>query len=622
MQKPSKKFRAAGLMTLISVLVLAGASLIISNSITDVMRRELEKSLSTVLVATHNALATWSSQHQELAAIAATTPRLPEMSKALLANSEDLELLRSSPLHEQIRPMFSKLREMTGYMGCSIVSRDNVVLWSMNEAHIGRQGMLHIQPHIAERVWSGVTAISRPMLREISYRNATHKIPIMMVAAPILDPDEGVIATLIFYIDPFADFVPTMAGGRIGESGETYSFDESGMLISASRFEEYLAASGLLGEGQSAMLNIRARDPETFFRGEPTAREHENNPSGIFVSTNFSGEHFVSAMTEYIDYRGEAVVGLWLWEEELDMGLATKLDITQAYSPIRAQQMAIAGFAIVAISLVIAISVIHVNNREKSLAREEGLQQTRRMEALGRMAGGIAHEFNNLLLPIVTLTQLVRKQMPEDFDGKKNLDLVLQAADQGKRIIEQVLDFSRQNPADSRIIALCRIVEESVTLLRETTPGGIYLHFETGDRECLALANATEIRQLVLNLGSNAINALGPKGGHIEFTVHRKIISPNDSGTLEGLAPGHYACLTVKDDGCGMSEATRESAFEPFFSDRQHKGGTGMGLAIVKAIVDGHGGRIDVESTPGSGTIFTVYFPLLEAAEGEAAIPG
>lgn len=598
------------LTTMAGAVVLAGVAVMISNSVTDTMRRELEKSLNTVLVATHNALTTWSSQHQELAAIAAASPRLAEFSEVLSAGDRQRETLLAAPVQDQIWPLFSMLHEMKGYIGYTIVSRDNIVLSALDEDLVGRSSLLGRQPHFLEATGSGNTAISRPMLLD-NQPSDSDDGAVMIVGAPILGEDGKVIAVLVFHIDPYADFVPTLTRSRIGESGETYSFDASGLLVSASRFEDHLTASGLIGPDESAMLNIMARDPWSFSLNGDSENESEKNPTLHQRNAGVQREHKLSTMSEYIDYRGEEVVGVWLWEDEFEMGLVTKVDITQAYSPMRAQQMSIAGFAIVAIGLMTAISVIFALNRRRSLARENRLQQAMKMEALGRMASGIAHEFNNLLLPIVTLTQLTRKQLPEGFDGKRNLDLVLQAAEQGKRIIEQVLDFSRQNPANRKLTRLCEVIVKSVAILRKSAPATARIHFETEDKECVAMANETEIHQLVINLGSNALKSLAPEGGLIGIGVAKTRVEGSEAGTLEGLPPGNYARLTFIDDGCGMDGATREKIFEPFFSARHKEGGTGMGLAIVKAIVEGHNGRIIVDSSEGMGTEFTIYLPLI-----------
>ncbi|EKD34774.1 MAG: multi-sensor hybrid histidine kinase [uncultured bacterium] len=251
----------------------------------------------------------------------------------------------------------------------------------------------------------------------------------------------------------------------------------------------------------------------------------------------------------------------------------------------------------------------------KKLARQ--LQQSQKMEAIGTLAGGIAHDFNNILSAIIGYTELAQLHMVSGCDqGKcpaaKDLDRVLFASERAKELVRQILTFSRQQDYEQSPLRLGQVVTEALGLLRSSLPQSVEIRTKIEVEDELILGNATQIHQIVMNLGTNAKHAIGEKGGVLAVEIDRIEIEPIDekSKNLQ-LAPGPYLVLKICDNGCGMERAMLDKIFDPYFTTKPKDQGTGMGLAVVHGIVKGHNGLITVYSEPGKGTSFLIYFPQL-----------
>ncbi len=250
---------------------------------------------------------------------------------------------------------------------------------------------------------------------------------------------------------------------------------------------------------------------------------------------------------------------------------------------------------------------------------EAALRQAQKMEALGQLAGGIAHDFNNLLVPIMGLTEMTMAEVPAESQWRSDLQEVLDASERAGELVEQILAFSRAEEPERHPIELHRIVSEASKLLRATLPTTIELRQHIDKHSGAVLANTTEIHQVMMNLGSNAADAMGANGGVLEVTLGVVEVTDEIAAGHAALEPGRYLKLTVNDTGCGMDEETMGRIFDPFYTTKEVGKGTGMGLAFIHGIVTSHGGAITVSSEPGRGTRFDIYFPLWEG-KAEAAL--
>ncbi len=241
---------------------------------------------------------------------------------------------------------------------------------------------------------------------------------------------------------------------------------------------------------------------------------------------------------------------------------------------------------------------------------EATLHQSQRLEALGTMAGGLAHHLNNMLQVVVGFTQLSLDALAADPDHRQNLQRVLTSAQSGAKLIRQLLAFSR---ADSPCLATVYpqvLMQETVQLLQGVFPPGVEIRVEAESPCGVIRADANELQQVLVNLCTNAKQALPEAGGTIRILLSEvDLPSSQESGT-DDLVAGRYAKIAVIDEGAGMSEETLQRAFEPFYSTKEPFAGTGLGLSTSHGIISSHGGAIEINSVEGAGTTVRLYLPI------------
>ncbi len=263
-----------------------------------------------------------------------------------------------------------------------------------------------------------------------------------------------------------------------------------------------------------------------------------------------------------------------------------------------------------------------VEERTKALARsEKQLQQVMKLQAIGTLAGGIAHDFNNILFPIVGYTELTMDDIPEGNPSRKNLEEVLKAANRAKKLVQQILTFSRQNDQEFKPLKVQSLIKEALNLLRATIPSSIEIHTSI-DNDCgLVKGDPTQIHQVIMNLGTNAYHALQETGGKFEVILKETYLSYEQSQQMVGMKVGRHLELTVKDNGHGMSPQVLERIFEPYYTTKEQGKGTGLGLSVIHGIIKNHGGDISVCSQTGVGSTFRVYLPVIDDIDMEIETP-
>ena len=243
-----------------------------------------------------------------------------------------------------------------------------------------------------------------------------------------------------------------------------------------------------------------------------------------------------------------------------------------------------------------------------------------KMEAIGQLAGGVAHDFNNILTAILGNAEIAYSKIASDHPSRANLTRVLEAGDRASRLVKQILTFSHHQEFSRTVIPLSPIVDEVLAMLRATLPASIELTNSCNPATSPVLADATQIHQVLVNLCTNAWHALEGKPGHIAVDLAPVTLTQPLQTLYTALPPGHYACLSVRDTGVGMDPDTLARIFDPFFTTKPVGQGTGLGLSIALGIVQGHNGAIVVNSYPGQGTTFSLYFPAAEAP-AHASLP-
>ena len=243
--------------------------------------------------------------------------------------------------------------------------------------------------------------------------------------------------------------------------------------------------------------------------------------------------------------------------------------------------------------------------RQRELERQ--LLHSQKLDALGTLAGGIAHDLNNTLMPILALSQLLMQQMPEGSSEREDFETVVQASRHGRDLVQRILAFSRDQGAAKTKVDLAATIGQALRMLRPTIPATILINQEI-EEVPLILADAGQLQQVIVNLVTNARQAIGNDPGTVTVEV-----SPA-SRRSNHRYDDDFVCLRVADTGCGMDAETKDRVFEPFFTTKKVGEGTGLGLSVVHGIIAAHGGQIEVSSQAGKGTEFIILLPVAELA--------
>ncbi len=243
---------------------------------------------------------------------------------------------------------------------------------------------------------------------------------------------------------------------------------------------------------------------------------------------------------------------------------------------------------------------------------ESKVRQAQKMEAIGTLAGGIAHDFNNILSPIMGYAEILSEGLPEESVESFQAQQIYSAALRARDLVQQILGFSRQTDRALQPLEPHLIVKEALKLLRSSIPASIAIRQSIDDACGKIMADPTQIHQVVVNLCTNAYQAMMDTGGTLGVSMRPFVLMAEDSVYKIGLLPGPYILIEVSDTGHGIPPDVIEKIFEPYFTTRKDQGGTGLGLATVHAIVHDHNGMVSVYSELGQGTTFRVYLPQLK----------
>ncbi|MDR3570361.1 MAG: response regulator [Syntrophobacteraceae bacterium] len=251
---------------------------------------------------------------------------------------------------------------------------------------------------------------------------------------------------------------------------------------------------------------------------------------------------------------------------------------------------------------------------EEQTRVEAQLRQAQKMESLGTLAGGIAHDFNNILGIISGYAEMAQVDADDPALVRKELEEVLKGAERAKSLVQQILAFSRSSEQEKRPVQVGLIVREALKMLRATLPSTIEVKQNVASKS-VVMADPTQVHQVLMNLCTNSAHAMGSATGVLEVALTDVSLEPESIPADSQLHPGRHLRLTVKDSGCGIDPSVLARIFDPFFTTKEKGVGTGLGLSVVHGIVRSHGGDITVESAPGEGAAFHVYFPAIKGAE-------
>jgi PAS domain S-box-containing protein len=268
--------------------------------------------------------------------------------------------------------------------------------------------------------------------------------------------------------------------------------------------------------------------------------------------------------------------------------------------------------------IVGGLGLIRETSRSRQL--EEQLRESQKLESLGTLAGGIAHDFNNILNIVAAYAALIEREEGAKPVIASYLDAIQRTVERGAGVVRQLLTVARKEDLFFGPISLNAVVEELARLLRETFPQKVQTEIDLAADLPPVQGDPNQVLQALLNLCLNARDAM-PAGGRL--TLRTELCS-GERARRGMAAASHdwYACVTVVDTGTGMDAATRQRVFEPFFTTKGRGSGTGLGLAVVQGIAENHGGYVDVESAPGAGSTFRLWFPAVPGSPAQDAAPG
>lgn len=251
---------------------------------------------------------------------------------------------------------------------------------------------------------------------------------------------------------------------------------------------------------------------------------------------------------------------------------------------------------------------------------ERQLGQVQKMQALGIMVGGVAHNFNNLLQPILMLSLNMRKRTAENSRDRADFNVIIQACEQAANLVKQISNFTREKEtANGSGQNIYEVVDQGCKLVASTIPTSITLTTNLDEETGTVLADPIETQTVLMNLISNAIDAMDRQVGELTITLSRVFVDGDDASQALQIESGKYAKLTVRDTGVGMDQETMKRVFDPFFTTKDVGRGTGLGLSSAYGIVTRHGGAMNVSSTLGEGSTFEVFLPLLDDDDREAS---
>jgi len=265
---------------------------------------------------------------------------------------------------------------------------------------------------------------------------------------------------------------------------------------------------------------------------------------------------------------------------------------------------------LVSVSDQIALAIERKRTEEEKEKIEKQLQHAHKMESIGTLAGGVAHDFNNILGIILGNTELAIGDIVESNPARYYLDEIKTASLRAKDVVRQLLSFSRKNDPMKKPLKIVPIIIESLKFLRASIPASIEIIHAFPESSVTILADPTQLHQVMINLCTNAFHAMQEKGGTLKVGICEAHLNKKQAAEYPDLNHGHYAKLTIQDTGVGIPKHIITRIFDPYFTTKAIGKGTGMGLAVVHGIVSNHGGAIFANSVMGKGTTFTIFFPV------------
>lgn len=556
-------------------------------------------SLQAVLVTTDKALQNWAEQTEIDVAVLADNDQLRTYVEAQLRVPQNREALLKSPALAGIRRVLAPAMRFYQFPSFAVISPAEIQIASELDVSVGSVDLGDNNHLVVARALRGATSLGLPFTSELFIDKQTHReYAVMTVGAPIRDEKGNVIAALALRLDPRRDFTRSARLGRLEQTGETYAFDSKGRMLTESRFESQLRSAGLIPPDAASILNLEVRDPgvNTVEGLRPTI-PRDQQPFTVAASGAISGNSGMN-LSGYRDYRGVQVIGAWLWDNQLGMGLVTEMDTSEAFAPYhRVRQLVITLLALMAGGGVALLFIIR--HRDRLIASNTAFREA--LRARDDMMAMVSHDLKNPINTLVLrshVTLQMLEEQPEAIEPVKNsLQMMRRTAGHMNQLIGDLTDVARIQAGRLDVNLLECTIEDAVEpaierfrlLARE---GGLDFTVRIAPSLPRISADPGRITQVMDNLLGNALK-FTPKSGHVKVDV---------------VKAGDAVQVSVADTGPGISAAALSRIFEPYWQVQKTRNGMGLGLFIAKTLVTAHRGKMWVESTVGSGTTF--YFTL------------
>jgi signal transduction histidine kinase/ActR/RegA family two-component response regulator len=590
-------------LALVTLVILVGISVLYFRVlISERVRLNLSDALQTVLKTTQGGIRIWERDlRADMSAIVALKERRVLIEDGLKAhahkNSRELRRV-SLNLDKSLAPWMNE-REYLGYV---VVSHDGQQVFPVSGNQFNSTSFPEEVNRAIADAFAGKLVLTLPFDRaQLTTDPGTQSNPrsALLLATPVRNLAGNVIAVLGLFLDPMR-FTELTQLGQMGQTGETYAVDRSGRMLTKTRFDESVS-SLVRAKFQSASSPfLKLRDPGgnllNGFSPVTVANAWPLTKMASSIARSESG----TDLDGYRDYRGIKVVGAWIWDQELGIGLATEMDGSEAYKTLSMiNRLTSAMIASLVLGSILSLFLFHLRDK----AQKNALASEKVAIARQELLATVSHDLKNPLNAILLHDELLLRTLPE-FEGsakrKKSLESLKRAAEQMRRLIEDLLLGAKLDAGGLTLEERACPIEWLSTRLHDifdpiADEKGLTLNHEIRVIDETLWIDPARILQVLSNLIGNAIK-FTPKGGVVSVVVQK--------------ANAREIQISISDNGSGIAASELEHVFDRYWqAEKTAKFGTGLGLSISKQLVEAHGGRIWAESTPGVGSTFSFTIP-------------
>ena len=615
---------------LAAALSLALIGFLVRRTVEQSIRKTIADEVRTLLQADVTALKIWfESQQSNVTAIAGDENVRTLIGQLIQESQSTSAPLPQSPTLGALRKDLGPWLEARGYNGFIVFDRQGRALAARLDNAVGKT----LTPKwlsLLEPVLAGEARVFQPHMSDAIFldpKGLRAGVATMVTLAPVLDERGVVVAALGLRIRPEDDFSRILSVARAGRSGETYAFDKNGLLLSQSRFDDQLKQYGLLPDDDetNSVLNIQIRDPGVNMTlGEQPEKHRSEQPLTLMAADATAGNSGVN-VEGYNDYRGVPVVGAWTWLPEYDFGVASEVDLEEAFRPAWILRHAFLALFVLLSSAAIAICLFIARTKRQNEelqgaldelhATQDQFVESEKLAALGQLVAGVAHEFNTPVGALHSTTDMLSRCISKMATILSNADAPLEqrgvselrrllgllgqnsevagtANERIKEVLSSLRDFVRLDEAEFKEVDLHDGIESALTLLRSEIPDSVTIMKKFGDVPAVP-CYARELNQAVMKL--------------LQIAAER--IEDEGSITITTSADDQNAHIKIADTGKAYGEEELRQLFDISFTSSGGRVSMSTGLVSAKRTVQKHGGSLEVQSSPGAGTVYAMRIP-------------